>query len=324
MTKEVNKKQHYIPVCYLKNFSENDKFVYVYNKNTSKHYPNSIEKIFCKDDFYRIPIESIPKSIKDKVDPLWIERVFFRDNIESQYSDFLKELIFLVDDVLNSGEDITQYRIPVDFKYKLAFYAIIQYFRTPEARQGVLDYIINIENTLGPINRYYEKHDGVSLFPFLSASEKVHNPVIAHFAVLFLHPELIQSFAESLSKNIWQIWVAKDDTFFTSDQPIMFENFYGEMSSIKYDNLNLFGDVLSFPLSRKIVAKMYDKDYFSQLMNCDRGCIFAKKEFIMAHNVKQYLWAKEYVVSYSNDFRIIEDCKNILGKEYSVRHKFIF
>jgi len=314
MSKEANKSQHYIPVCYLKNFSENGKFVYVYNKNTSKYYPNSVEGLFCKDDFYRIPTESIPDNLKDRIDPLWIERVFFRDNLESQYSDFMKELLILVDDVLNSGEDITQYRIPVDYKFKLAFYTIIQYFRTPEARQGVLDFIQTIENTLGPIDRYFKEHERESPFPFIFTPKKVHNPVIAHFAVLFLHPKLIQNIAESLSNNIWQIWVSENDTFYTSDRPIMIENFLGEMDDSKFDNLNLFGNVLTFPLSKKIVAKMYDKERFSQYKTCDRGCIIANKDFIMAHNIKQYLWAKEFVVSYSDDFSLIERCKEILGK----------
>ena len=324
MSKEENKKQHYIPVCYLKKFSGNGKFVYVYNKNTSaKPYPCSVENIFNKEYFYKIPIELIPSDFRKDFDPLWIERTFFRDNIESQYSDFLNELVFLVDDIINSGEDINQYRIPIDYKIKLATYTIIQYFRTPEARNAVLDFINRIETTLSPINGFLKDKYGESIFPFLSESKKNHHPVMTHFAALFLNPKLIGDIAEAMSKNIWQIYVTKDNFYYTSDQPIMIENF-SETIDNKFSNLNLYGNVLTFPLSRKIVAKMYDREFFSKYEKSDRGCIYANNDFVTAHNVKMYLWAKEYVVSYSDDFSIVKHCIETLGKEYSVKHEIFF
>lgn len=37
-------KQHFIPVCYLRGFSANDKTLYVYDKQISKAYCKAIEK----------------------------------------------------------------------------------------------------------------------------------------------------------------------------------------------------------------------------------------------------------------------------------------
>lgn len=45
-------KQHYIPRCYLKQFSDNPKSVYTYDKISSKAYRASLMSVCCKDDIY--------------------------------------------------------------------------------------------------------------------------------------------------------------------------------------------------------------------------------------------------------------------------------
>lgn len=45
-------KQHYIPRCYLKQFSGNPKSVYTYDKISSKAYRASLMSVCCEDDIY--------------------------------------------------------------------------------------------------------------------------------------------------------------------------------------------------------------------------------------------------------------------------------
>lgn len=45
-------KQHFIPRCYLKQFSGNSKSVYTYDKISSKAYRASLMSVCCEDDIY--------------------------------------------------------------------------------------------------------------------------------------------------------------------------------------------------------------------------------------------------------------------------------
>lgn len=42
-------KQHYIPRCYLKRFSDNDKSIFTYDKQQSKAYPASMMSVCCEE-----------------------------------------------------------------------------------------------------------------------------------------------------------------------------------------------------------------------------------------------------------------------------------
>lgn len=48
-------KQHYIPVCYLKNFTLDGKSFFIYSKaNPNKIFSQSIFNIACEDKFYDV------------------------------------------------------------------------------------------------------------------------------------------------------------------------------------------------------------------------------------------------------------------------------
>ena len=58
-------RQHFIPQCCLRNFSENEKFVFIYSKtNKNKGYAQSIAKTTYRDYFYAIPEKHLNRNIK--------------------------------------------------------------------------------------------------------------------------------------------------------------------------------------------------------------------------------------------------------------------
>ena len=61
---------HIIPECYLTNFTEDGKGIWIYDKKSGKTFQQSISNIFFKKDFYRINEEDIPDSLKGEVNPL--------------------------------------------------------------------------------------------------------------------------------------------------------------------------------------------------------------------------------------------------------------
>lgn len=92
--KKENVRQHFIPKCYLKNFSENEKFVFVYSKtNEKKGHPQSIAKIAYKDCFYAIPEKYLNKEGLLDLDSNFIEKKILAENIESLYSELLNKIV---------------------------------------------------------------------------------------------------------------------------------------------------------------------------------------------------------------------------------------
>ena len=58
-------KQHYIPRCYLKRFSDNNKSIFTYDKQQSKSYPASMMSVCCEDDMYSISDSYIEENNKE-------------------------------------------------------------------------------------------------------------------------------------------------------------------------------------------------------------------------------------------------------------------
>jgi hypothetical protein len=49
-----NKKQHYVPRCYLRGFSNNGKGIFTYNKSLERSFQIGIKDACQIDDFYKI------------------------------------------------------------------------------------------------------------------------------------------------------------------------------------------------------------------------------------------------------------------------------
>lgn len=56
---KTNQLQHYIPQCYLRNFSVDKKSIHVYDKKLSISYRMAINKCCCQKDLYLIDEASI-------------------------------------------------------------------------------------------------------------------------------------------------------------------------------------------------------------------------------------------------------------------------
>ncbi len=86
MTKKSHIKQHFIPVCYLRGFSNNSKNLNIYDKCLSKAFCKAFDEIGYEKYLYRID----RKFLKDKnVDENYYETEFFAKNVESEYNQIL-------------------------------------------------------------------------------------------------------------------------------------------------------------------------------------------------------------------------------------------
>ena len=125
------KHHHFIPKCYLSYFSDDGKGVWVYNKTENRAYLTSIDKIFQKKNWYRIPKELIPVHGKDLINPLSIETEFFADQIESQFNHYLKSISSTIDELLKDKSIFQNCRLHEDYVNEFAIQIAIQFFRYP-------------------------------------------------------------------------------------------------------------------------------------------------------------------------------------------------
>ena len=182
MNKEY-RRNHYIPECYLKGFSENEKIVWIYNKKISKSYPKSVDDIFYEKDFYLIDESLIPEEGRDMINYKSIEYDFFAEQIESQYADFLGHVRSVTDDLKKQDLSCISL-IPECWVEQISLQLLIQYIRTPEARRQTLELLTT--------SRFC--FDILADSPWLSEkekeyykleSQKSYGDVIDHFMVLF-------------------------------------------------------------------------------------------------------------------------------------------
>ena len=64
-------KQHYIPRCYLRRFSDNEKSIYTYDKVNAKSYNASLMSVCCEEDLYTLSDEYVKKCREEAQGKKW-------------------------------------------------------------------------------------------------------------------------------------------------------------------------------------------------------------------------------------------------------------
>ena len=127
-------KQHYIPRCYLKQFSDNPKSVYTYDKISSKAYRASLMSVCCEDDIYSLSDSYVEESNNQNgghLNKLSIEKDHFAHFVEPELAKLLKELDIIKDEWMTDKE---YYRLTFLEKKEIALNLVTQFFRLPEIR----------------------------------------------------------------------------------------------------------------------------------------------------------------------------------------------
>ena len=124
-------KQHYIPRCYLRRFSDNDKSIIAYDKISSKSYRASLMSVCCQEDMYTLSDEYVNRTkveTSGNINPLTIEKDLFAKDIEPLYSQILSQIDEIQDEWV-SGKG--QYRLNYYEKKEIALHIATQYLRHP-------------------------------------------------------------------------------------------------------------------------------------------------------------------------------------------------
>ena len=279
-------RHHYIPVCYLANFTEDGKGIWVYNKQKQPPYATSIYDIFKLKNLYKLDESLIPEQYKDILNSKSFEYDFFAHGLENQFSNFLKVLTSTFTD--SYLDKISSDNCIADeyFFEHITFQIVIQFFRMPDMRINVAKLLSEVTDKTGLKS------------PF-------NNPVIDHMMCLFGDGRLIQKYKELLLNNIIILCVSRSKTFYTSYTPIIRENLplQDDGFSLDYDKC-----VLTYPLTKHILVKILDIDYYgSQYGYLNRHLLFVDDLFVTSINKKRIYLSKKEIASSINDFNYTID-----------------
>ena len=313
-----HKRHHYIPQCYLRGFSTNEKSVWVYNKSLSKMYQTSVDKIFYEKNFYAVDMDLVPEDGKDKINVNSIEYEFFAEHIESQYADILNA----INKSTNEWKEIPSYllcgRIPECWVDYLSMQLLIQYIRTPEAREEALELLELSKLHMKALSDSPLCSDEERLY-YEKESQRTHGEAIDHFMILFDKERVIDPYCSLLKNKIWSIYYSPEADFFTSDAPIILER-EGENKNVNFLELNLPQLHITYPITRHLLVRLWDRESYKVLEPYDRMIRIVDKEFVMAENIRQYVWARKEIVTPNKELDFFEKIRNIRNEEFYCKH----
>lgn len=306
-------KQHYVPRCYLRRFTNNKKCIFAYDKLSSKQYRTSLMSVCCENDIYTISDEYV-KECKDNgdkgTDNLCIEHDYFANDVEPLLLKCLQEIDEIKDEWITNRE---HYKLTYPEKKELAYHIVTMYFRHPLIKQSEVDNYLRMEMAgIDMMKEAMAIKTGNEEFRKLKIGLKCEKPAL-HAKLTYMNPEIMNDFAETIAKNIFIFRICKRNDFYTSDFPIVVSPHVQNVQS-NYMGLAQYGGEVTFPLSPNLLLSIYDRAYFSDIRMFDCCFMEATEKEVRRQNYLRYMYANRHVFSYRNDFRLIDSVFHHDGK----------
>lgn len=265
------KKQHFVPVFYLKNFGQK---IYCYDKTNDKIHHTSIKDVGRHDYFYELP--DIKKAIIEK----WITSPL-DDKFSNAYATLLK-----------TGSFGT---LSLELQSQLSHFLAFQLCRTKSILDHTTHRIRNFSNA-----------DFKTLN--IDPSEK-DSPELAKKIFLVTLFNKSSSLATILSKRTWTIIEnISNENLWTSDHPVVLLNGKSEdgRPELRADLTLEQKTQLHFPLTPNKLLVCYDSsEYKLDMKKLDRDGVKLENYF-QINTSGRYLYSKandfDYVLTYLNQY----------------------
>ena len=306
-------RQHYIPRCYLKRFSDNERSIHTYDKLHCKKYNASLMSVCCEDDLYTISEEYVKENNEkgeNVINPLTLETDHFARTQEPLYAQFLEQ----VDDIKEGwGTGKDHYRLQFIEKRELALHIITQYFRMPQIGDVMVDDYIRMERAgIDMVKEIMAVQTGNEEFRKLEIDVKCEKPAL-HANLSYLDNKTLMTFANAIASNIFVFWISKGNDFYTSDFPIVVSPHVENVRPM-FMGLAQYGGELTMPLSPSLALSIYDRAYFKDREELDGCFVEASDKEVRRQNFLRYMYATQHVFSYKNDFSLIDFVYKLDGK----------
>ena len=306
-------RQHYIPRCYLRRFSGNEKSILTYDKIHCKKYNASLMSVCCEDDLYTMS-EDYVKENNEKgesvINRLTIETDHFAHTQEPLYAQFLGQIDEIKEEwVTGKGH----YRLQFLEKREFALHIITQYFRMPQIGDVMVDDYLRMEKAgIDMVKEIMAVQTGNEEFRKLEVGVKCDKSAL-HANLSYLDNETLMTFANAIANNIFVFWISKGNDFYTSDFPIVVSP-HVENTRPLYMGLAQYGGELTMPLSPSLTVSIYDRTYFKDKAEMDGSFVEASDKEVRRQNFLRYMYAMQHVFSYKNDFSLIDFVYQLEGK----------
>lgn len=306
-------RQHFIPRCYLRRFSENGNSIMTYDKINSKIYNASLMSVCCINDLYKIS-EDYVNECGNEINELSIEKDYFAHNIEPMLDLYLKTLDGIKEG-WDNGKD--KYKMNYYEKRELALHIATLYFRQPDIMNSIVDNYMRFERAdADMIKHILAIQTGNKAFDELNLEISCEKPVL-HAQLSYMDNDLLMQCADEIAKNVYVFWICKEKLFYTSDFPIVVEA-HVKNAIPKYDGLVQYGGEIMITLSPDLALSIYDRNHFKEKEYLDSFFIEANEKEVRRHNWMNYLYAKRHVFSLNGNFQILDFIYKMNGK-----HEFI-
>ncbi len=179
------KRQHYVPVSYLKRFSFDEKRLYTFLISNSCCEPKGVTDVCVSKKYYTLS----PETVKLGYDPLMLEKKYFQNYAEPRLSQAIRTIENAVLDFQKHKVTSAYIDIPYETRLLLIEATFIQYYRSP--RQRIV--FENIGNAISCVCEQIKNHRGL-------LSNDIPNPDVPyiHAEKTFLNPYLLSAFVDKL------------------------------------------------------------------------------------------------------------------------------
>ena len=304
----LHKKQHYIPQCYLKMFSDNNTHIWAYDKISKKSYGVLISDVCTANNFYTISDSFIKEN--NKLNPFTIEENFFAEEYEPKFAEKLFHLQQLANDAYKNNE--LRIRLSRKEKYEFALLLVIQWFRLPALR---IENEEVFEDMMPKMVRLFQEGLALELnnpdIAKLRIQSKIKDKAVYHAESTFMNEDLLDRYSTLLSNNIWTFNYSVNGDFYTSDFPITVNPHVNNVKPI-CQGLAQYGAELTFPISKNLLLTIWDKDYFS-----DKESDECKMEVVHGRDLREAnhirtMYAQSQLFSNKNNFEFIDFISRIM------------
>lgn len=314
--------QHYVPEHYLKRFSNEDKKLYVFDKVQKIVFPSNPGKLAKERYFYDFPEDFKRVKRVQQVENLFTE-------LETRDTNFNRHISKKIDNIaslIDLERDPKSVKVFTDEqKIDLSVLIAIQALRTVETRNllteifqktnnfrsGVIDSALqNLVNLYEKINQVKIDKQEINRLK-TSAARLIQEELKNKYqeAISLVHAEFIfehyQDLAETYKSHIWIIGINNTpEPLIISDHPVAKKSHlegYGYASE---------GMEIVFPVNKKIIVIMQEKQYFQQNVNLDNTIIFLTPEQVDNYNKQQFFSSNRFIYCSENNFEQVQKlCK---------------
>ncbi|MDM3854813.1 MAG: DUF4238 domain-containing protein [Aphanizomenon gracile PMC649.10] len=309
-------KQHFVPQCYLKNFANKDKKLFVLDKIEASIYPSHIKNVAQERYFNDFPDSFLTEKLRDKRKSQILEHSFSK--AELKFGKFLKQIIDCLEEIEKNNLFDSLGVLDEEAKKNFSGFLAFQLVRTTRMRRQIVETFQSLDELKRKTEQALLNNNGniqEDIFPFLEDSINSINfddlikvgieedSKIHHLS--YISNTLDQGYDSEISKilsnHVWLFGVNSTSIpLWTSDNPIVIkqhDNFGTDLAS--------HGVQVIYPISYKYILIMFESCFWHELKTYDGMSVSLSEKYVKESNKLQMMQCYRQTYSIKEDFKLL-------------------